>query len=171
MKRRSLSISIRISRELQSHIVETGDLSVSARALMILGLASVGRSLARLYPDLALLTCEEGIYDPVVQSAVSRLAEEWRERGLAVQMAASLTDDLPHSYTRAEWEALCAKYDRRCLACGAPAPLTPDHVLPIAKGGSDDIRNIQPLCFPCNKRKGDEYIDYRLAEGTEGDER
>lgn len=65
------------------------------------------------------------------------------------------------AYTKAEWDALCAKYNHRCLCCGATRKLTVDHVVPISKGGSNTIDNIQPLCISCNSSKGVQVIDYR----------
>lgn len=65
------------------------------------------------------------------------------------------------SYTADDWIALCEKYENRCLCCKQRKPLTADHVLPLAKGGSNDISNIQPLCKSCNSAKGTKYIDYR----------
>lgn len=41
--------------------------------------------------------------------------------------------------------------------CGADLSMTgyhADHVVPVVKGGSHDIRNRQLLCPPCNHRKG-----------------
>lgn len=64
-------------------------------------------------------------------------------------------------YTRAEWDRLCAFYDHRCLCCGKRRPLTVDHVVPVTKGGSNLIQNLQPLCRSCNSRKNDQTIDYR----------
>ena len=70
------------------------------------------------------------------------------------------------SHTEAEWEALKAQYDYTCLRCGKCEPeitLTRDHVIPITKGGSDWITNIQPLCHSCNSAKNAQSIDYRLS--------
>lgn len=65
------------------------------------------------------------------------------------------------NYTYDEWQALCDFYGNVCLDCGEQKPLTADHVIPITKGGSNYIGNIQPLCKPCNSRKGNKTIDYR----------
>lgn len=69
------------------------------------------------------------------------------------------------SFTTAEWDDLVAQYDR-CPMCRRswieiPAPpgrdsvITADHIVPISKGGSNFIENIQPLCYSCNSKKGD----------------
>lgn len=65
------------------------------------------------------------------------------------------------SHTAEQWTALCKQYGNRCLACGAHTKMTADHVIPLAKGGSDDISNIQPLCLSCNASKGTKTVDYR----------
>lgn len=68
------------------------------------------------------------------------------------------------SYTRSEWRKLCEFYDHRCLCCGMKFQrLTVDHVLPLSKGGTNNIQNIQPLCRSCNSRKHDKEIDYRYT--------
>lgn len=64
-------------------------------------------------------------------------------------------------YTVEEWQALCMRYGNVCLACGSTGRLSVDHIVPICKGGSNDISNIQPLCLPCNRRKHMRVIDYR----------
>jgi len=68
------------------------------------------------------------------------------------------------SFTAEEFKALCELYGNRCLACGdTGATLEADHVVPLTRGGSDDIDNIQPLCGSCNKKKFVNTIDYRSA--------
>lgn len=72
------------------------------------------------------------------------------------------------SFTTAEWKALCEQYDNRCLRCGRDdIALTVDHVIPIDKGGTSNIDNIQPLCFSCNSGKKNRHIDYRTKPGVE----
>lgn len=68
------------------------------------------------------------------------------------------------SHTEEEWATLKAKYNYTCLRCGQREPdivLTRDHVIPLSRGGSDYISNIQPLCDPCNSAKGIRTTDYR----------
>ena len=65
------------------------------------------------------------------------------------------------AYTTAQWVALCNKYNNLCLDCGKKKKLTPDHVVPLSKGGRNSIGNIQPLCGPCNSRKHTKTIDFR----------
>ena len=50
-------------------------------------------------------------------------------------------------------------------AGAADVKLTADHVIPVCKGGSSDISNIQPLCKPCNSSKHKKTTDYRCANG------
>lgn len=70
-------------------------------------------------------------------------------------------------FSASEWKAIKKQYQYMCLCCGKREPevrLTPDHVVPLALGGSNEINNIQPLCLPCNTRKGTKTIDYRTKQ-------
>jgi 5-methylcytosine-specific restriction enzyme A len=41
-----------------------------------------------------------------------------------------------------------------CQICGSTENLVIDHIIPLAKGGTNDISNFQTLCLSCNSRKG-----------------
>lgn len=43
-------------------------------------------------------------------------------------------------------------YGKPCVSCGKPAD-TIDHIIPVSKGGTNDIENLQPMCWPCNRSK------------------
>lgn len=57
------------------------------------------------------------------------------------------------SHTLQEWHAVLKRFGNKCAGCGVKGKLTKDHVMPIARGGSDFAFNLQPLCAPCNSRK------------------
>jgi 5-methylcytosine-specific restriction endonuclease McrA len=37
-----------------------------------------------------------------------------------------------------------------CASCGATQDLTVDHIVPLSRGGSSDLSNLQTLCRSCN---------------------
>jgi hypothetical protein len=42
-----------------------------------------------------------------------------------------------------------------CVYCDAiDVPLQVDHIIPVVRGGGDEIENLAPACERCNKRKG-----------------
>ena len=60
------------------------------------------------------------------------------------------------NFTIKDWEELKIQYSYTCPICERKEPeisLTVDHVIPISKGGSNFIENIQPLCLKCNDSK------------------
>lgn len=57
------------------------------------------------------------------------------------------------SHTHMDWLTLQLALDG-CLVCEAQDGITKDHIIPISRGGADDLENIQPLCHRCNSRKG-----------------
>lgn len=68
-----------------------------------------------------------------------------------------------NSHAFGEWETLKAQYNWTCPCCKRSEPevkLTEDHIIPLSKGGSDNIENIQPLCRSCNCKKYDKTIKY-----------
>ena len=42
-----------------------------------------------------------------------------------------------------------------CGACGPNVELEVDHVIPVSRGGTDDMSNLKTACFNCNRGKGD----------------
>ena len=65
------------------------------------------------------------------------------------------------NYTINEWTNLCNTTGNKCLQCNKQEELTVDHIIPISKGGNNDISNIQPLCGSCNSSKGTKTLDFR----------
>jgi hypothetical protein len=66
-------------------------------------------------------------------------------------------------YYLSEWRSLKEKYNYTCPCCHQSEPtikLTVDHIVPLSKGGSNYITNIQPLCHKCNLIKSNKTIQY-----------
>jgi hypothetical protein len=42
----------------------------------------------------------------------------------------------------------------RCVKCGSRERLEYDHIVPVSRGGSNTVRNIELLCEVCNPSKG-----------------
>lgn len=48
-----------------------------------------------------------------------------------------------------------------CQSCKEPGTfydLQIDHIVPWSWNGGDDFENLQALCGPCNRRKGNRFI-------------
>ena len=69
------------------------------------------------------------------------------------------------THTDEEWLEMLNAYGFSCLACGCKPIGRPckDHIVPIYKGGSDSIQNIQPMCRECNSSKGPNSRDFRVG--------
>lgn len=68
------------------------------------------------------------------------------------------------SFTEKEFQEKLELYNYKYCGCGVDLRKTiihRDHVLPLSKGGTDYIENIQPLCEHCNCSKNTKHIDFR----------
>ena len=58
-------------------------------------------------------------------------------------------------------EDLLNKSGYKCLFCGKysnETKLTIDHIIPVCKGGDNNIKNLQILCLKCNQSKGSKIL-------------
>ena len=60
-------------------------------------------------------------------------------------------ETIPEEVRIAVWR----RDEGKCSRCGNRKNLEYDHIIPISKGGSNTVRNIELLCEECNRRKKD----------------
>ncbi len=64
-----------------------------------------------------------------------------------------------------EWWRLMCYYGKVCAQCGSRERIHKDHIVPVSKGGSNGLENLQPLCIGCNLSKSDRTADYWWDNG------
>lgn len=77
------------------------------------------------------------------------------------QRAKSL--NLTEHFTDLEFDALVNLSGHKCVACGKTedeCELSADHIIPLSRGGTNTIDNIQILCRSCNSKKYNKAIVY-----------
>jgi len=92
--------------------------------------------------------------EALVELCHERLDEYVEKRGDAIWQHRSRSAGYVSGSLR--YEVLKAARGR-CELCGVPAEerfLEVDHIVPRSKGGTDDLANLQALCFRCNQIKG-----------------
>ena len=91
-----------------------------------------------------------------------------RRRGAGSQAAHSRTQTQPdpnhrrRMFTTQERNLVYNRTEGHCGICGRFIPLeeyTIDHIIPLSKGGTNDLSNLQPCCSFCNKAKDDSVGD------------
>jgi len=78
-----------------------------------------------------------------------------KKRFLLIKMATG-------SHSQEDFRKLKESVKYTCPCCGKSEPeirLVRDHIIPITKGGSNEIENIQPLCNRCNCKKYTKIIN------------
>lgn len=123
----------------------------------------------------------DGLYNPRMQKEIERaeaISGKRRVAGLArhgmavpvhvddgqrIRSARMSAARKRGEHTKEQWEKLVSFHDGKCCICGsAETMMVKDHILSVARGGSDSIDNLQPLCWKCNIAKGSQDdTDYR----------
>lgn len=75
------------------------------------------------------------------------------------------------SRASSEWQAIRLQIAARdglvchyCSAAVKPSSFTVDHIVPVYKGGSDDLSNLVACCRRCNSKKGTkDYTEFKGA--------
>jgi len=98
----------------------------------------------------------------LVENKIYRSAHKDKRKEIARRRKLRLNGVSP-GHTNKEFEELKRLYNNCCAYCGKHESILPyyngvsltrDHIIPIAKNGSDRIDNIIPACFSCNSKKG-----------------
>jgi len=62
-------------------------------------------------------------------------------------------ENIRKEYNGLRWKGLGNKfYGMPCTECGKPADAI-DHIVPISKGETNYLDNLQPMCWDCNRKK------------------
>jgi TPR repeat protein len=82
-------------------------------------------------------------------------AEAQAERSLQAEIGngnnGAVREPIPSAVRREVWR----RDQGRCARCGSREKLEYDHIVPVARGGSNTARNIELLCERCNRSKSD----------------
>jgi hypothetical protein len=72
----------------------------------------------------------------------------WRNR--AIPAAVPRREAIPERVRHEVW-----RRDRgTCVDCGSRSRLEYDHIIPVVRGGSSTVRNLEIRCEQCNRSKG-----------------
>jgi hypothetical protein len=104
-------------------------------------------------------TATRKAWDAANPKAVKATAKRWREANPESLRARNSRRrarkrKCDGTHNAAEWKAILVKANHRCAWCGDQKQrLTKDHIIPLARGGTDYAFNLQPMCRSCNSKK------------------
>jgi HNH endonuclease len=112
--------------------------------------------------------CRSLLTDPADAASFQHgLESMFSETGQALPMDDQAEEQTPNSQSRSTKSSHSRKMisdevkifvwrrdEGRCVKCGRAEDLEYDHIIPLAKGGSNTARNLQLLCEHCNRKKG-----------------
>lgn len=79
--------------------------------------------------------------------------EQWLRPSTAQKIAKQRLRMYAGLFTR-DLRKTLLNIDSKCCKCGKSGKLHLDHIIPISKGGKNELNNIQILCQKCNLLKG-----------------
>ena len=89
--------------------------------------------------------------NPNLATAIYEAAIAKANQTLVQKSAGSPSRHISRDVRQRVWQ----QYGGRCADCHATQYLEFDHIIPVAKGGSNDEANVQLLCRGCNSKKSD----------------
>ncbi|MDD5678419.1 MAG: HNH endonuclease [Kiritimatiellae bacterium] len=95
--------------------------------------------------ECALLVAEMADKERKVFESLAR-----RQDGPELREAIAERSRIPEKTRIAVWR----RDQGKCAHCGSRRHLEYDHIIPVAEGGGNTVRNIELLCQECNRSKG-----------------
>ena len=82
------------------------------------------------------------------------IQDSFNDYGFARHEPESRPSNGRRSFSRKKLLAVYQQSNGVCVACGKSDELEVDHIIPLSRGGSNDLSNLQLLCSTCNRSKG-----------------
>lgn len=93
---------------------------------------------------------------------MTRIGEAHNEREALTIMEDRKQKEGRKFFWRGQRKKILKKSNGRCAHCSRALSIkevSPDHAIPLSKGGTNDLKNIVPLCYDCNQKKKNYVID------------